>query len=295
MTPPISRKASTMNTPRRTLLLSAAMIAVLGHGVAQRAAALEPAKAVSPLELADPITKYKLFVIGEVGDLVKRTRVFTEAVKAGNLAKARALYAPARAPYERIEPIAELFDDLDKAIDSRVKDHADNPADPGFTGFHRLEYGLWAKNSTAGLAPFADRLLADVTELQKRIRGLTFPPEKVVGGAAALIEEVAATKISGEEDAYSHTDLSDFDANLAGAKKILELFRPLLQRADTDRLARIDADFGKVDTILGRYRHQDGTFESYEKLTAADRNGLQGPITTLAEDLSTLRGTLGLN
>ncbi len=48
--------------------------------------------------------------------------------------------------------------------------------------------------------------MADVTELDKRIAGLALPPEKVVGGAAALMEEVAATKISGEEDRYSHTD-----------------------------------------------------------------------------------------
>lgn len=46
----------------------------------------------------------------------------------------------------------------------------------------------------------ADKLLADVKELEGRIASLTFPPEKAVGGAAVLMEEVAATKISGEED-----------------------------------------------------------------------------------------------
>ena len=253
------------------------------------------AASISPLELAEPVARYKIYVIGEVADLEKRTRAFTEAVKAGNLAKARSLYASTRAPYERIEPIAELFDDLDKSIDSRVDDHGDDPADQGFTGFHRIEYGLFAKNTTQGLAPIAGKLLVDVIELQTRIKGLTFPPEKVIGGAAALIEEVAGTKIAGEEDRYSHADLSDFDANLTGAKKIVELFRPLLIRGDAARVARIEADFAKVDAILGRYRTADAGFQNYEMLKPSDRNLLQGPITTLAEDLSALRGVLGLN
>ena len=49
---------------------------------------------------------------------------------------------------------------------------------------------------------YAEQLYTDVVDLQKRISELAFPPSKVVGGAAGLIEEVAASKISGEEDRY---------------------------------------------------------------------------------------------
>src|SRR5690606_29093303 len=128
--------------------------------------------------------------------------------------------------YEKIEPIAELFADLDASIDSRADDHEKGEKSDDFTGFHRLEYGLFAQNTTEGLGEYADKLYADVLELQKRVEDLTVPPEKVVGGAAALLEEVAATKISGEEDRYSHTDLWDFQANVDGAQKIVELFKP---------------------------------------------------------------------
>ena len=278
---------------RRRLLVTATALALplAMSGLARSAQAAAPA---SPLDLAEPIAQYKIYVLGEVRQLIRQTRSFTEAIKAGDLAKARALYAPARAHYERIEPIAELFDDLDKSIDSRADDHDEGEKDTGFTGFHRLEYGLFAKNSTEGLAPFADKLLADVQELETRIRGLTTPPEKVVGGAAALIEEVAATKISGEEDRYSGTDLWDFNANVEGARKIVELLTPQLKKADPALLSKVDANFKRVEAILAKYRTKDGGFENYEKLTPADRNALQAPITTLAEDLSRLRGTLGL-
>lgn len=279
----------------RKSLLSFAAATALAVGSLALAAPLAPVlAAVSPLELVAPVAEYKIYVTRATQQLVKDTKAFTDAVKAGDVARAKALFAPTRMSYERIEPIAELFSDLDASIDSRADDHEKAEADPGFTGFHRIEYGLWEKNSTADLAPFADKLYADVQELHKRIAELTFPPEKVVGGAAVLMEEVAATKISGEEDRYSHTDLWDFQANFDGSRKIFELFRPLLPKDDAAFIGKVEGNFNSVDTILAKYKEGDG-FQSYEKLTDADRKVLAGAVNTLAEDLSTLRGKLGLD
>ncbi|RRW69609.1 iron uptake system protein EfeO [Pantoea dispersa] len=246
------------------------------------------------LQLVGPIADYKVYVMAEVSALVAGTKAFTDAVKAGDVEKAKALYAPTRVHYERIEPIAELFSDLDGSIDAREDDFEKKAEDPKFTGFHRLEKLLFADNNTKGADAFADQLYKDVQDLQTRVSELAFPPAKVVGGAAGLIEEVASSKISGEEDRYSRTDLSDFQANIDGAQKIVDLLRPLLQKANPQLLAKVDANFKKVDGILSKYRTKDG-FASYEKLTTSDRNALKGPITTLAEDLSLLRGTLGLD
>ncbi|WP_152601470.1 iron uptake system protein EfeO [Erwinia oleae] len=246
------------------------------------------------LQLARPIADYKTYVTQELTGLVSGTKAFTDAIKAGDLDKAKALYAPTRRHYERIEPIAELFADLDGSIDAREDDYEKKAEDPQFTGFHRLEKALFGDGSTKGMENYADKLNSDVLELQKRVSELAFPPGKVVGGAAGLIEEVASSKISGEEDRYSRTDLWDFQANVDGAQKIVNLLRPMLQKHDEQLLAKVDANFAKVDGVLKKYRTKDG-FESYDKLTDADRNALKGPITTLAEDLSKLRGTLGLD
>jgi iron uptake system component EfeO len=272
----------------KTTVLAVAVATALGVGAHAKTA-------VSPTDLAGPISDYKIWVGGEVEAFVKDTKAFTDAVRAGDLARAKALYAPARFHYEKIEPIAELFSDLDKSIDVRADDFAKKEADPAFSGFHRLEYGLFAKNATEGLGPIADRLDADVAELKTRIAGLTVPANKVVGGAAVLIEEVAKTKISGEEDRYSHTDLWDFAANVEGARKIHDLLRPLTAKANPKLVERIDANFAKVDAVLARYAVPGGGWESYEKLTRKDRIGVRGPVTALAEDLAKLRGTLGLD
>ncbi|MBS0846900.1 iron uptake system protein EfeO [Citrobacter sp. JGM124] len=246
------------------------------------------------LALAGPITEYKSYVLAETAALVKETEVFTAAIKAGDLAKAKALYAPTRQHYERIEPIAELFSDLDGSIDAREDNFEQKANDPQFTGFHRLEKGLFGDNTTAGLNGYADQLNTDVLDLQTRISELAFPPAKVVGGAAGLIEEVAASKISGEEERYSRTDLWDFQANIDGAQKIVNLLRPQLTKEAPKLLANVDENFTKVNSILAKYRTNDG-FESYEKLTDSDRNALKGPITVLAEELSKLRGVMGLD
>ncbi len=249
---------------------------------------------VAPLDLVGPIADYKIYVSENLEKLVADTKAFTDAVKAGDVDKAKSLFAPTRMSYEAIEPIAELFSDLDGSIDSRADDHEKAEKDPEFTGFHRIEYGLFSENSTKDLAPFADKLMADVTELNKRITELTLPPEKVVGGAAALMEEVAATKISGEEDRYSHTDLWDFKANFDGSRKIFDLVRPLIEKSDGEFITKVSGNFDKVDVTLAKYKKGDG-YELYDKLTDDDRAVLAAAVNTLAEDLSTLRGKLGLN
>jgi iron uptake system component EfeO len=249
---------------------------------------------VSPLDLVGPIADYKIYVSENAEKLVTDAKAFTDAVKAGDIDKAKALFGSTRMSYEAIEPIAELFSDLDGSIDSRADDHEQAERDPEFTGFHRIEYGLFAENSTKDLAPFADKLMADVTELSKRITDLTLPPEKVVGGAAVLMEEVAATKISGEEDRYSHTDLWDFKGNFDGSRKIFELVRPLVEKDDSAFVTKVSGNFDTVDTTLAKYKTADG-YELYDKLTDDDRAVLAAAVNTLAEDLSTLRGKLGLN
>lgn len=262
---------------------------VLGLAFATTALAADPT-----IDLVGPLSDYKIFVAENTAQLVTDAEAFTTAIKAGDLDRARSLFAPTRTSYERIEPIAELFSDLDVSIDARADDYEHAEQDPAFTGFHRIEYGLWSEGTTEGLAPYADRLLADIKDLDGRINALTFPPEVVVGGAAVLMEEVAATKISGEEDRYSRTDLWDFDANFDGSQKIYTLFRPLIAEDNADFVAKVDGNFDAVDAVLAKYRTPEGGFVSYDELTDADRTALSAKVNTLAEDLATLRGKLGL-
>ena len=251
------------------------------------------AKPIQIQDLVGPLAEYKVYVLAEIDELVDKTAKFTAAVKAGKLEEAQALFPKTRVHYERAEPVAELFGDLDPAIDARADDFEKKEQDPTFTGFHRIEYGLFTVKKTDGLDAVADKLMSDVNDLQARVKALAIPPDKMLDGAAALIEEVSNSKISGEEDRYSGTDLYDFQANVDGSMKIVDLVRPLLKAQNPDLLAKTDENFAKVDALLKKYRTADDGFKNYSELTDADRTALKGPITTLAEDLSRLKGALG--
>lgn len=92
--------------------------------------------------------------------LVPLVQGLAAAVTVGDVARAKALYAPSRVPWETIEPVAESFGDLDLAIDAR---EADPEPGQAWTGWHRIEKTLWAQGSTVGLAPVAAQLVKDET------------------------------------------------------------------------------------------------------------------------------------
>ncbi|NJR65309.1 MAG: iron uptake system protein EfeO [Leptolyngbyaceae cyanobacterium CRU_2_3] len=250
---------------------------------------------ITPSQLVAPIAEYKVYVIQEIDQLVIKNQAFTDAVIAGDITKAKDLYAPTRVHWERAEPIAELFSDLDGSMDAREDDFAKKADDPEFTGFHRIEKALFQDNTTEGMKPIAEKLMADTLDLQKRIMELAIEPKNMVGGAAALIEEVAATKVSGEEDRYSRTDLWDFNANVEGSQKIVTLLRPLVEKVNPDLQKRVDTAFAQVNTTLAKYKAPGGGFVEYDQLAKGDRDDLKAVLATLSEDLSQFRGTLGVD
>jgi iron uptake system component EfeO len=238
------------------------------------------------------VADYKTWVVGEAKALVADTKRFTDAVRAGDVAKAKAEFAPSRVRWEAIEPIAGLVPDIDGAVDARVDDF-EGVTDPKFTGWHRLEYHLWAKNSAAGTKPFADQLDKDITTLSQKIQTVEFPPAAVALGPAELVQEVSEGKITGEEDRYSHTDLSDFAANINGSKKLVELLTPSLQAKDAALLTAVNGGFAQIDQGLAKYKDGSG-YKPYTALVAADKTALQAQLAGLSENLAKIPGVLGL-
>lgn len=235
---------------------------------------------------------YTSYVATQAAAIVADTKLFTDAVRAGDLDEAKAQFAASRVAWERIEPIAALVEEFDGAIDARVDNFA-GETDPAFTGWHRIEYHLFEQDDTAAAEPFADQLDADVTALGKAIADLEIPPGAMAVGAAELVEEVSEGKITGEEDRYSGTDLSDFDANIDGSQAALDLLAPALALADPELLATIREQFAAVQADLEPYRDGDG-WQHYSELTEADRDQMKADLGALSESLSTVAGTLGL-
>ncbi|HET7121488.1 MAG TPA: iron uptake system protein EfeO [Solirubrobacterales bacterium] len=236
--------------------------------------------AASPQSQA-AVADYREYLEENTEQLLAATKPFVAAVLAGDVAKAKQLYAPARVPYERIEPVAESFGSLDPRIDARENDV---PASE-FEGFHRIEKALWEEGTAKGMAPVAEQLLADVEELAGKVETVELQAVQIANGANELLGEVSASKITGEEERYSHTDLVDFEANVEGAEAAFEAVKPLLDESDPELGGEIEADFKMVFAKLEPYRQGNG-FVSYTELTKSDTRELAQSIDTLAEKLS---------
>jgi iron uptake system component EfeO len=225
---------------------------------------------------------YQAYVRGETGRFLERTTAFVAAVKTGDIPGAKALYPATRLHWERIEPIAESFGDLDPLIDGREGDQ-----EPGqdFTGFHRIEKALWQAGDVSEMGPYADQLLSDVQQIVRRADEVTLRPLQLANGAKALLDEIATGKITGEEERYSRTDLWDFAGNLDGSKKAIETLRPFLVKHDAGLLGEIDKRFAATQAELDTHRLGDG-WVTYDQLDPTQLRALSDSITALTESVS---------
>ena len=232
--------------------------------------------------LTAAVDGYRQYVRGQAATLVDRTAAFVAAVKSGDAVTARTLYPQARGYYERIEPVAESFGDLDPKIDAREDD-----VEPGatWTGFHRLEKDLWGGVDPRADAAVADQLAADVAALKAKVDGLTLTALQLAQGAKELLDEVASKKVTGEEDRYSHTDLWDFQANIDGSRAAVLALRPYLDAREAALGPRLDQRFARVQAELDKYRQGDG-YVSYTQLTPAQVKALSDVLNGLAEPVS---------
>jgi iron uptake system component EfeO len=205
----------------------------------------------------DAVEQYSEYVVEQAGQAREQTRELTDAVRAGDLQAAKAAYAPARVPWERIEPIAGLVEELDGKLDARVDDFA-GVDDPEFTGYHRLEHILFERNTTEGATQFADQLDQDLATLENELRTLQVPAAAVPVGASELIEEVSLGKITGEENRYAKTDLWDIAANINGSQQAIEYLNPALEQADPALAEEIATSFDELDATLEPLRASDG-------------------------------------
>jgi iron uptake system component EfeO len=231
---------------------------------------------------AQATKSYNDYIANNTAALEEETGKFVDLVKAGKVDEAKAAYARTRVYYERIEPVAEKFGDLDPAIDVREAD-----LEPGqqFTGFHRLEKDLFKTGLQADSPQIADKLLTDVKDLVAKTKTLQLTALDLANGAKGLLDEVATGKITGEEETFSHTDLWDFQANVDGSKGAITSLRPILQAKDPALVSTLDKEFANVQGLLDKQRAGDG-FKLYTDLSQDQVKEFASAVDALSEPLS---------
>lgn len=247
----------------------------------------EPAKTEQTTEsaqvdLSAETAEYKQWVEGQIDNLLADTEKFVGFLKEGKLDKAKAIYPLARMYFERSEPIVESFGDLDPRIDNR---EADLEQGEKWTGFHAIEKILWTQNTTQGTEELADQLIADIKELRAKIPTAEVTPELMIQGSVDLLNEVSTTKITGEEEIFSKTDLYDFKANVEGAEKIFEILKPKLTAKNPELVKTLEERFKAVNDLLDKYKVDDKDYKPYTDLTDENTKELAEAVNKLGEPL----------
>ncbi|MDX3248722.1 iron uptake system protein EfeO [Streptomyces sp. ME18-1-4] len=259
-----------------------------GDGIRQDLKVTGGSAAQRDPRLDKAVAAYRSYAQTQADETLPKVATFVAAIKAGNIEAAKKAYAPSRIGWERTEPVAESFGDIDPLVDTR----ADGlEAGQKWTGWHRLEKSLWQdKKLTAEDKTLADRLVTDLTDWKQRVGKAVITPTSMANGAKELLDEVATGKVTGEEETYSHTDLVDFKANVEGAQQAYELLKPVAKDNDAALVTELDKQFAALNTLLDKYRPNTTSYEftSYDKVGAADRKGLSDAVNALAEPLSKL-------
>lgn len=259
-----------------------------GHGVRQKLTVTGGSVAKRDPKLDAAVAAYREYAQEQADATIPKVETFANAIKAGDLTAAKNAYAPSRYGWEATEPIAESFGDIDPKTDTRVNDLEKGQK---WTGWHALEKALWQdKKIGAEQKALAAELVTDLKDWQKRVGKAEITPTSMANGAKELLDEVATGKVTGEEDRYSHTDLSDFKGNVEGAQKAYELLKPVARKNDAALTTELDKQFAALNTLLDKYRStstSDG-FVSYDKVTADQRKELSDAVNALAEPLSKL-------
>ncbi len=239
------------------------------------------------VDLQTEMEAYQAFAMEQMDHFLIETEKFVIAVKNGDIDKAKEIYPKARMYFERSEPIAESFGDLDPRIDARLADlEEEGQGKEDWSGYHKIEYGLWVENTTVGYEETADQLLKDAKELRARVETVEVTPDLMITGAVDLLNEVSTSKITGEEEIYSHTDLYDFKANIEGAEKIVEILKEKIKLKDAKLVDTLTAKFTDLNNLLAKHEDGSGNYISYEQLTKEDTKALAEAVNQLGEPLS---------
>jgi iron uptake system component EfeO len=240
---------------------------------------------VTSTDLLGPLKAYQAYLVRGVATLVTRTDALAAAVRSGDLARARGLWVTAHMSYETLGAAYDAFGDYDGEINGTTAGLPGGVHDPGFTGFHRVEYGLWHGESTASLTRETTQLAGFVHGLRQDLPRLQPQALDIGLRAHEIMENTLQFELTGRTDEGSGTNLATAYANVVGDREVIAALRPLLVNRYPG-LSELDSWQDRFEALVLAQRHADGSWTPLEKLTPAAREKLDGALGALVERLA---------
>ncbi|HEX4834408.1 MAG TPA: EfeM/EfeO family lipoprotein [Trebonia sp.] len=246
-------------------------------------AAGTPAQLGTPFnDLVQPAKTYQSYIEASLKTLLTLVTPLSNDLQAGHLAAAKRDWLPAHLQYQRLGAAYDAFGDADDAIDGRAD--AIGTDSPDWTGFYRIEYGLWHGQPASELKPFGPKLKSDVAAL---LAG--WPQQEIelidLGlRTHEIIENALQFQLSGHDDYGSGTTLATTLANIDGDRELLKVLQPVI----APRYQGLPAVYeweSRLQADLLKERGPSGQWTPVAKLTTAERQQLDADCGELLQAL----------
>ncbi|MEU5539821.1 EfeM/EfeO family lipoprotein [Streptomyces sp. NPDC020362] len=241
---------------------------------------------VTEHDLIPPALAYQKWVGGGLEKVVRLTAELRRAIDDGDLAGARTAWLPAHLQYERLGAAYDAFGDADARINGTDAGLPGGVGDKDFTGFHRIEYGLWHGQPAARLRTPAEALLKAVTGLRDSWSQSRMDPAQLGLRAHEILENTVQFELTGRTDYGSGSNLATARANLDGTREVLSRLRPLLTTRYAD-LPGLDRDLDSARHTLDGFRH-GGRWTALPTLARAQRERIDSVFGDLVERLASV-------
>ncbi|GHK01169.1 iron transporter [Streptomyces sp. Y2F8-2] len=229
---------------------------------------------------------YQKWVAGGLDEVVRLTGRLNDAIDRGDLEEARAAWLPAHLEYERLGAAYDAFGDADKQINGTDAGLAGGVHDPSFTGFHRIEYGLWHGRTVTGLRAPAGALVKAVTALRDGWAQARMDPAQLGLRAHEILENTVQFELTGRTDYGSGSNLATARANLDGTRAVLSRLRPLLTTRYPD-LPGLERELDRAQHTLDGFHHGE-SWTPLDRLDRSQREQVDAVLDDLVERLASV-------
>lgn len=254
------------------------------------AAGAAPVKAVDQSDLVTATRRYEDYVRKQIPVLARRTATLRSAVRAGDIAAAKRAWLPAHLAYERLGAAYGAFGELDDQINGPPVGLPHGVRDPGWSGFHALEYQLWRGAPQRSMVTTADTLARDVDDLASGFAHAQIEPLELSIRAHEITENALQFELAGRTDFGSGSSLATVRANLDGTATVLAIVMPLLRGRDTE-LDRVSVGLTRASRDVDAFDHA-GRWVPLDGLDTHSRERIDADISELTELLAPVASIL---
>lgn len=243
----------------------------------------QPEQQEVEIEVAIEADKFKEFVSSQMDDFVTDTQLLASLVKEGKLEEAQKLYPLVTMYYERMQPIASNFEELDVAVNGVITKGKENEV----TGFQRLAYGLFTEKQTSGYEEIASNLASDVKALQEALATLDVTKNNVLVSASLMFDTMLKDRLT--TSSIANNEVYAVKAQTEAAQEIVKIFMP---RVEANSAANATEKLAILEEVIAYYEVGKEDYVNYSFFTTKQKEELSTAIKDAQTALEKMNDTL---